>query len=111
MGQRLSDLSRYELEQEIQKLHERKRKAEQLGMVSEIEVVLRRIAIAESYLVDASKFVEGHTYTVSYNQQAFRLNFVNGVMGWGTFEGEAVERAIPLSELIEVTTNGENETV
>ncbi|WP_215143358.1 YfhH family protein [Exiguobacterium qingdaonense] len=102
MEKRLSDLSKYELEQEIQALHERKRKAEQMGMVSEIEVVLRRIAIAESYLVDPTSFRPGDTYVVNYNDRPFRLNFVNGVMGWGTFEGEMTERAIPLSELSEV---------
>ncbi|MBR3062300.1 MAG: YfhH family protein, partial [Exiguobacterium sp.] len=95
-------LSKYELEQEIQALHERKRKAEQMGMVSEIEVVLRRIAIAESYLIDPSSFHPGETYVVNYNDLPFRLKFVNGVMGWGTFEGEMTERAIPLSELSEV---------
>lgn len=102
MEKRLSDLSKYELEQEIRDLHERKRKAEQMGMVSEIEVVLRRIAIAESYLIDPTSFKPGETYVVNYNDRPFRLNFVNGVMGWGTFEGELVERAIPLSELSEV---------
>ncbi|MCA0981970.1 MULTISPECIES: YfhH family protein [Exiguobacterium] len=102
MEKRLSDLSKYELEQEIQALHERKRKAEQMGMVSEIEVVLRRIAIAESYLVDPTSFRPGETYVVNYNDQPFRLKFVNGVMGWGTFEGDMTERAIPLSELSEV---------
>ncbi|WP_214701169.1 MULTISPECIES: YfhH family protein [unclassified Exiguobacterium] len=102
MEKRLSDLSIYELEQEIQALHERKRKAEQMGMVSEIEVVLRRIAIAESYLVDPSSFRPGETYVVNYNDLPFRLKFVNGVMGWGTFEGDMTERAIPLSELSEV---------
>lgn len=102
MEKRLSDLSKYELEQEIQALHERKRKAEQMGMVSEIEVVLRRIAIAESYLVDPTSFRPGETYVVNYNDRPFRLKFVNGVMGWGTFEGDMTERAIPLSELSEV---------
>lgn len=102
MEKRLSDLSKYELEQEIQALHERKRKAEQMGMVSEIEVVLRRIAIAESYLVDPSSFRPGETYVVNYNDRPFRLKFINGVMGWGTFEGDMTERAIPLSELSEV---------
>lgn len=102
MEKRLSDLSKYELEQEIQVLHERKRKTEQMGMVSEIEVVLRRIAIAESYLIDPSSFRPGETYVVNYNDRPFRLKFVNGVMGWGTFEGEMTERAIPLSELSEV---------
>ena len=102
MEKRLSDLSKYELEQEIQALHERKRKAEQMGMVSEIEVVLRRIAIAESYLIDPSSFRPGETYVVNYNDRPFRLKFVNGIMGWGTFEGDMTERAIPLSELSEV---------
>ena len=102
MEKRLSDLSKYELEQEFQALHKRKRKAEQMGMVSEIEVVLRRIAIAESYLIDPSSFRPGETYVVNYNDLPFRLKFVNGVMGWGTLEGEMTERAIPLSELSEV---------
>ncbi|WP_215113768.1 YfhH family protein [Exiguobacterium sp. s63] len=102
MEKRLSDLSKYELEQEIQALHERKRKAEQMGMVSEIEVVLRRIAIAESYLIDPTSFRPGETYVVNFNNQPFHLKFVNGVMGWGTFEGDMTERAIPLSELSEV---------
>ena len=102
MEKRLSELSKYEIEQEIQALHERKRKAEQMGMVSEIEVVLRRIAIAESYLVNPDGFKPGQVYIVNYNNRPFRLNFINGVMGWGTFEGEMTERAIPLSELSEV---------
>ena len=102
MEKRLSDLSKYELEQEIRALHERKRNAEQMGMVSEIEVVLRRIAIAESYLIDPNSFKPGATYIVNYNDRPFRLKFVNGGMGWGTFEGETAEHAIPLSELSEV---------
>ncbi len=93
----MSQLSRYELEMLATKLNEQKRKAEQHGNISEVEVIVRKIAIAESYLVDASRFERGKHYQIADEDRLFELHFVNGVMGWGHFEGTANEVALPLS--------------
>ncbi|WP_214808550.1 DUF1811 family protein [Exiguobacterium sp. s102] len=97
METRMSQLSKYELEMLVTKLNEQKRKAEQHGNMSEVEVVIRKIAMAQSYLVDASQFETGQLYQVEGEEAAFELHFVNGVMGWGHFEGTVNEVAIPLA--------------
>ncbi|WP_214721546.1 DUF1811 family protein [Exiguobacterium sp. s192] len=97
MDTRMSQLSKYELEMLATKLNEQKRKAEQHGNMSEVEVIIRKIAIAQSYLVDASRFETGRFYRIDGEEARFELHFVNGVMGWGHFEGTVNEVAIPLA--------------
>ncbi|WP_047395180.1 DUF1811 family protein [Exiguobacterium sp. ZWU0009] len=97
METRMSQLSKYELEMLITKLSEQKRKAEQHGNVSEVEVVTRKIAIAKSYLIDPARFERGAFYRIEGEEARFELHFVNGVMGWGHFEGTAQEVAIPIA--------------
>lgn len=48
---RYSEMSVYELQQEIARLNEKARKAEQLGMVNEYAVLERKATMAKAYLL------------------------------------------------------------
>ena len=52
-------MSPYELQQEIAMLHEKARKAEQLGMVNEFAVLERKSIMAKSYLLNPEDFKPG----------------------------------------------------
>ena len=46
----------YELHQEIAQLHEKARKAEQMGIVNEFAVLERKAIMAKSYLLNPDDF-------------------------------------------------------
>lgn len=80
METRMSQLSKYELEMLITKLSEQKRKAEQHGNVSEVEVVTRKIAIAKSYLIDPARFERG-AFTES-KEKRHDLIYTSSMASW-----------------------------
>ncbi|MBY6273504.1 MAG: DUF1811 domain-containing protein, partial [Bacillaceae bacterium] len=51
MEKRYSEMTEYELKQEIARLKEKARKAEQMGMINEYAVWERKAAMAEAYLM------------------------------------------------------------
>ena len=52
MEKHFREMTKEELQQEITKLREKARKAEQAGMINEYEVYERKAIMAESYLLD-----------------------------------------------------------
>ncbi|WP_174732572.1 YfhH family protein [Mesobacillus harenae] len=98
---RYSQMTEYELRQEIASLHEKARKAEQMGMVSEFSVLERKAVMAKAYLLDPADFKAGEIYQVETDPGTyFKINYMNGVFAWGyRLNGTGEEEALPISML------------
>jgi hypothetical protein len=98
---RYSEMSEYELKREIAKLHEKARKAEQMGMVNEFAVLERKAAMAKSYLLNPEDFKPGDIYQIEGDPGAyFKVDYLNGVFAWGyRLSGNGEEEALPISML------------
>ncbi|WP_147535597.1 YfhH family protein [Bacillus marasmi] len=98
---RYSDMSAYELQQEIALLNDKARKAEQLGMVNEYAVLERKAFMAKAYLLNPDDFSAGSIYEIigapgSY----FKVDYLNGVFAWGyRLDGDGKEEGLPISML------------
>ena len=100
---RYSLMTPYELQQEIAMLHEKARKAEQLGMVNEFAVLQRKSIMAKSYLLNPDDFKPGEIYQIEGDPGIyFRIEYLNGVFAWGyRLGGSGEEEALPISMLKE----------
>lgn len=98
---RYSTMSRYELQQEIALLHEKARKAEQLGMENEFAVLERKAVMAKAYLLNPADFKPGDIYQIEGDPGVyFKIDYMNGVFAWGyRLGGHGKEEALPISML------------
>lgn len=98
---RYSEMSEWELKQEIATLTEKARKAEQMGMVNEYAVYERKIAMAKAYLLNPNDFKPGEFYEIEGDPQSlFKLQYMNGVFAWGyRLNDPNTEVALPISLL------------
>lgn len=98
---RYSEMSTYEIQQEISVLNDKARKAEQLGMINEYAVLERKIVMAKSYLLDPSSYKPGEVYEIEGAPgQYFKIDYMNGVFAWGFRLGTSEkEEALPISML------------
>lgn len=98
---RYSEMSTYEIQQEISALNDKARKAEQLGMINEYAVLERKIVMAKSYLLDPSSYKPGEVYEIEGAPgQYFKIDYMNGVFAWGFRLGSSdKEEALPISML------------
>jgi hypothetical protein len=98
---RYSELSEYQLKQEIAELKEKARKAEQLGMVNEFAVLERKALMAEAYLLDPKDYSAGEIYGIEGDPGTyFKIDYLNGVFAWGyRLGGDGKEEALPISLL------------
>lgn len=99
--QRFSDMTELELRQEIARLREKARKAEQLGIINEFAVYERRAVLAQAYLTDPADFEPGKLYEIETEPgQYFKVDYLNGVFAWGyRLTGDGKEEGIPISLL------------
>ncbi|PLR95395.1 YfhH family protein [Bacillus sp. T33-2] len=104
---RYSQMADYELKQEIARLHEQARKAEQMGMVNEFAVLERKAAMARAYLLNSEDFKPGEIYQVEGDPGVyFKINYLNGVFAWGfRLNGTGGEEALPISMLNKLQQN------
>jgi hypothetical protein len=102
---RYSEMSAYELNQEIATLREKARKAEQMGMISEFAVLERKAAMAKAYLLDPDDFKPGEIYQIEGAPGSyFKIDYMNGVFAWGSrLSGNGSEEALPISLLVKPT--------
>jgi hypothetical protein len=103
MGEkRYSELSQYELQQEIATLKEKARKAEQMGMVNEFAVYERKALMAQAYLLNPDDFKPGDICQISGDPGAyFKIDYLNGVFAWGhRLRNGEEEEALPISMLV-----------
>jgi hypothetical protein len=98
---RYSDLTEYELQQEIAKLNEKARKAEQMGMLNEYAVLERKAIMAKAYLLNPKDFKTKEIYEIEGDPgKYFQIEYLNGVFAWGYRLGESKEtEALPISML------------
>jgi hypothetical protein len=107
---RYSEMTEYELNQEIANLRDKARKAEQMGMASELAVYERKIAMARSYMLNPDDFKPGKVYGIEGDPGAyFKIDYMNGVFAWGArLNGDGKEEALPISLLTETEQNQNN---
>ncbi|ARK29017.1 YfhH family protein [Halalkalibacter krulwichiae] len=98
---RFSQMSEYELRQEIARLNEKAKKAEQMGMSSEFAVYERRVLIAKAYLLDPEDFKPGKSYEIE-GGSTFEISYLNGYFAWGYRDDTTSLEGIPISLLIKV---------
>jgi hypothetical protein len=98
---RYSDMTEYELRQEIAELKEKARKAEQMGMVNEFAVLERKVQMARAYMMDPDSFKPGEIYQIEGDPgQYFKIDYMNGVFAWGyRLKSDGKEEALPISVL------------
>ncbi|WP_242220647.1 YfhH family protein [Bacillus cereus group sp. BfR-BA-01380] len=100
MPKRYSEMTPHELREEIGILKEQAVKAEQLGIVNEFDVLMRKIAMARAYMTDIHAFQIGETYElVEEPGTSFTITYFNGVFAWGNKQNETEEIGIPISLL------------
>ena len=101
MKKMYSEMSEYELKQEIAHLREKARKAEQMGMVNEFAVHERKALMAEAYLMNPKAIKDGEIYRLKHEPSTFfRVMYKKGVFAWGyRMDGDGREEGIPISML------------
>ncbi|WP_408009415.1 YfhH family protein [Pseudalkalibacillus sp. A8] len=100
MSRLFSEMSEFEIHEEIRNLTEKARKAEQHGIVNEVAVYERKIAMAKSYLLDPSDFKKGEVYELKNDPgSTFEISYMNGVFAWGYRNDDKELEAFPISML------------
>ncbi|OCA83327.1 hypothetical protein A8F94_19710 [Bacillus sp. FJAT-27225] len=99
---RYSQMTEYELKQEIALLKEKARKAEQMGIVNEFAVLERKAVMAKAYLLDPDNYKPGEIYAIEGDPGShFKIDYLNGVFAWGyRLNGDGKEEALPISMLV-----------
>ncbi|WP_339149339.1 MULTISPECIES: YfhH family protein [unclassified Sutcliffiella] len=102
---RYSQMTSYELHQEIATLKEKARKAEQLGIVNEFAVLERKITMAKAYMLNPDDYKPGAVYEIESDPGVhFKITYMNGVFAWGhRMSGDTVnkeEEGLPISMLL-----------
>ncbi|MGM7637515.1 YfhH family protein [Bacillus sp. Hm123] len=100
---RYSEMTGFELKQEISRLKEKARKAEQLGIVNEFAVLERKAVMAQAYLMNPADFKPGEMYEIIGDPGSyFKIDYMNGVFAWGyRLGGNGKEEGLPISMLKE----------
>lgn len=91
-----------ELRNEIGRLREKARKAEQLGIVNEYAVYERKATMAAAYLVDLDTIIPGEMYRIDGAPGVFfQVDRLKGRFAWGHRLGSnRFEEALPVSILL-----------
>ncbi|GGK27992.1 hypothetical protein GCM10010965_21070 [Caldalkalibacillus thermarum] len=99
---RMSDMSREELEREMQRLLAEARKKEQAGFISEANVLEQKFYMAKSYLMDPAEIKIGGKYRVAGEEGIFTVEYLNGVFAWGKLDTSPEKRGFPIGRLKEI---------
>lgn len=100
-----SDYTIEQLRSELGKLKEQAQTAEQLGEISKVEILERKMQMVASYMLNPDDFKPGDIHELNGDPgHTFSINFVDGMMAWGhriNLLGEQYEReeALPISLL------------
>ena len=97
-------MTEQELRNEIARLREKARKAEQLGIVNEYAVYERKATMAAAYLVDLNTIIPGEMYRIDGTPGVFfQVDRLKGRFAWGHRLGsDRYEEALPVSLLLPV---------
>ncbi|TLS35760.1 YfhH family protein [Pseudalkalibacillus caeni] len=94
-------MTEQQLRKEIAELNEKAKKAEQMGMVNELAVYERKIALAKSYLINPDDFKKGESYEIDGDPGSnFEIDYMNGVFAWGYRNENTELEAFPISLLV-----------
>lgn len=95
-------MTEQELRNEIARLREKARKAEQLGIVNEYAVYERKATMASAYLVDLDTIIPGEMYRIDGTPGVFfQVDRLKGRFAWGHRLGsDRFEEALPVSLLL-----------
>ncbi len=98
---RYSEMDEHELRNEIGRLKEKARKAEQLGMVNEFAVLERKAIMAAAYMMNPDEFKKGEVYRIEGDPNVFfQIDYLKGRFAWGyRLGGEKFTEALPISML------------
>lgn len=98
---RYSQMTEQELRDEIARLMEKARRAEQMGMVNEFAVYERKVQMARAYLSNPDMFKPGEIYEIDGAPgEYFKIDYLDGVFAWGyRLSGDGREEALPISLL------------
>lgn len=96
---RYSEMSEFELHQEISRLNEKAKKAEQMGMASELAVYERKMAMAKSYMLNPDDYKPEEVYELTEGAGTFKISYLNGYFAWGYRDQEKELSAVPISLL------------
>jgi len=96
---RYSQMTPKELKKTIEELEARLSKAEANPLESESAILIQKVNLAKSYLIDPKTIVTGETYEVKGYNDSFQVEYLNGIYAWGIFEGKSEKEAFPLSLL------------
>lgn len=101
MGKSYAEMTEQELREEIARLKEKARKAEQLGIVNEFAVYERKTLMASAYLIDAETIIPGEMYRImGAPGEFFQVDRLKGRFAWGyRLGGDKFEEALPISIL------------
>lgn len=103
MEKRYSEMTEHELWEEIARLNEKAKKAEQMGMMNEFAVYERKMLVAKAYLLDPGEFKAGETYKMIDGESTFQVSYVNGHFAWGYRNHSSKLEGVPISLLKEVS--------
>jgi len=102
---RYSDYTIEQLRTEVGKLKEKAQKAEQLGNISEVAIIERKMQLAMAYMLNPGDFEPDNIYEMPSDPgHTFKVNYINGVFAWGhrinlLDEVYENEEAVPISLL------------
>lgn len=105
MDYRYSDYSIEQLRDELSKAKESLMKAEQLGEISKVAIIERKMQMLMSYMLNPSDYHAEDVHELNGDPgHTFKINYINGVMAWGhrinlLNEQYADEEALPISLL------------
>lgn len=105
MDYRYSDYTVEQLRQEIGRLKEKALKAEQVGNISEVAVIERKMQVAMAYMLNPDDYHADDIHQINGDPgHKFKINYINGVFAWGhrinlLDEQYEKEEAIPISLL------------
>ncbi|WEG12276.1 YfhH family protein [Pullulanibacillus sp. KACC 23026] len=86
MNRRYSDMTEFELREEIKVLREKVQQALSMGNTSEMAVYERKSTMAHAYLLDPNDFKQGETYYIKGDEEGapLTIEYLDGVFAWGT---------------------------
>lgn len=96
-----SQMTEHELREEIARIMEKARKAEQIGIINEYAVYQRKVVMAQSFLIDPATIVKNEIYRIDGDEGVyFHVDYLKGRFAWGyRLGGKHALEALPIAML------------
>lgn len=96
---RYGEMSQEELEEEAKRLWQDLQTFQQEERDSDAAIAERKYYMARSYLTDPNTIQPSKVYTVEGEEGLFKVDYLNGVMAWGSFEGSSEKVSFAIAML------------